>query len=112
MAVIAADGLGTAKLEWTPHEFLAVQLTDGSAGLLDGTHGDKGKPFRTLGAVVHHDLGITDTADTIEKLEEVTLGGIVGQIANVQALCRDIARVWGGRSLTTGFWLTRFTVLA
>jgi hypothetical protein len=111
-AVITADRLGTAELEGAAHEFLAVQFTDCAASFLDGAHGDKGESFGTLGAVVHHDLGIADTTDAVEELEEIALGSIVGQIADIEALGRDIAGVRRRRSLAAGFRLTGFTVLA
>ncbi len=96
MAVVAADGLGTAELEWTTHEFFTAEVRDGTTGFLNRAHGDKGEAFGTLGAVVDDDFRIAHATDAIEELKKVAFRSVVGEIANVKAICVDRSWINGG----------------
>jgi hypothetical protein len=96
VAVVATDGLGTAELEGAAHEFFAAEFRDGSAGFFHRAHGNEGKTFGTLGAIIHHDFRIAHATNTIEELKEIAFRGIVGEIANVKAICVDRSWINGG----------------
>jgi hypothetical protein len=106
VAVVATDGLGTAELEWTTHEFFTAEFRDGSAGFFHRAHGNEGKTFGTLSAIIDDDLRIAHATDAIEELKEITFRGIVGKIADVEAICVD--RSWINRSVFTT-WATGLT---
>ena len=96
VAIITTDGLGTTELERAAHEFFAAEFGDRAAGFFNRAHGDKGEAFGTLGAVIDDDFGITDATDAIEELKEVALRGIIGKIADIEAICFDGGRIDGG----------------
>jgi hypothetical protein len=71
VAVVATDGLSAAELEGAAHEFFTAEFRDGSAGFFHRAHGNEGKTFGTLGAVIDDDFRIADATDAIEELKEV-----------------------------------------
>jgi hypothetical protein len=96
LAITAVAWLGTADLEGATHEFLAAELDDGTASFLDGGHGHEGKAFGTLRAAVNDDFGVTDVAHAVEELKEITLGGVVREIADVKTLGGDFSGIRRG----------------
>ena len=76
-------GFGAADYQLAAHEVFVVQFGDGAAGFLDGKHCDEGEAFGLLGVFVAYDLGVLDLADSVEELEEVTLGGVEGEVPDV-----------------------------
>jgi hypothetical protein len=94
VAITTHVGLGTAELERTAHEVFVAQFDHRTTCFVETAHGDKGKAFGTLCAAVHHDFSITHGAHTIEELHQIALSGIVGQIADVEAVGGDVGRIW------------------
>ena len=86
IVVAAGGGFGTADLQGAAHEVFAMEFSDGATGFFDGAHGDEGEAFGALGAVVDDDFGILDIADAVEEFEQVAFGGVVGEIADVEAI--------------------------
>lgn len=83
---VLADGFGTAELKWAAHELFATQFLHGAACLFNTAHGDKGKAFRALSAVIHDDFGIAHAANATEELKQIALCSIVGKITDIQPL--------------------------
>jgi hypothetical protein len=109
VAIVTTDGLSTAELERAAHEFFAAEFGNGTAGFFNRAHGDKGEAFGTLGAVINDDFGITDAADAIEELKEVALRGIIGKIADIEAVCVDSGGIDRGVFTTRATGLTGLT---
>ena len=76
--------LGSADHEFAAEEFFIVQFFDCALGFVDRLHRDEGETFRALIVAIAHDLGVLNVADAVEELEQIALGCIEGQIANVQ----------------------------
>ena len=76
--------LGSADHEFAAEEFLVVQFFDCALGFVDRLHRDEGETFRALIVAIAHDLGVLNVADAVEELEQIALGCIEGQIANVE----------------------------
>ena len=74
-----------ADHQLAPKEFLVVQFLDCALGFLDRLHLDEGEAFRALIVTIAHYFGVLDMADAIEELEEIALGRVEGQIADVKA---------------------------
>lgn len=114
-AVLAGtDRLSTAELQSAVHEIFTAEFLNGTACFFHAAHGDKGKAFGALRAVVHHDFAVTDTAQAAEEFKEVALGGVIGEIAHVEAFGADVRRI-DGDWLTTwlGFtWWAAAVVIA
>src|SRR5207244_3448250 len=81
-----------ADHELTPEEFLVVQFIHRALGLLDRLHLDEGETFRALIVAIAHHFGVLDVADAVEQLEEIALGCVEGQIADVKTRRRDFDR--------------------
>src|SRR5437763_15131966 len=76
--------LGSADHEFAAEEFLVVQFFDCALGFVGRLHRDEGETFRALIVAIAHDLGVLNVADAVEELEQIALGCIEGQIANVE----------------------------
>jgi len=76
--------LGAAYHEFATEEFLVMQFLHGPLRFFDGLHLHKSKALRTLVMPVTYDLGVLHVADTVEELEEIALGRVERQIANVE----------------------------
>jgi hypothetical protein len=98
--IAATDWLCAAQLERAAHEVFPAEFCHGATRFIHGTHGHKGKSFGALSAVVDHDFGIADAADTIEQLEKVAFGSIVGEITDVKAVSGDTGRIDRSRFTT------------
>jgi hypothetical protein len=85
--------LRAAHDQFTAEEFLVVQFVNGAFRLIDGLHGDEGEAFRPLVVPVGHDFGIVHLADAVEELEQIALGRIEGQVADVKSRRRDFDRL-------------------
>jgi hypothetical protein len=55
-------------------------------------HLHEGKTFRALVMPVTYDLGVLNVSDTVEQFEEIALGSIERQIADVEARRSDFDR--------------------
>ena len=84
-----AIGLGAVHDQGTAHEGLVVEDFDGAFGFIEETHGDKSVAFRAMGVSVVDNVDISDGADAFEKVFDVLLGGIVGEVADIETLGVD-----------------------
>jgi hypothetical protein len=50
---------------------------------------DERETFRSLVVAIAHDFGVLDMADAVEEFEEIALGRVEGQIADVKTRGRD-----------------------
>ena len=78
-------------------KFFVVQFLHRALRFLDSLHLDKRKTFRTLVVPIAYDLCVVHVANAIEQVEEIALGGVERQVANVETRRRDF----------NPFWLTR-----
>ena len=75
--------------QFAAEEFLVVQFRDGAFGFVHSQHLHEGKTFRALIMFVGDDFRVLHLADAIEQLEEIALGGVEGEIADVETRRRD-----------------------
>jgi len=66
-------------------KFLVVQFLHRAFRFLDGLHLHKRKTLRALVVTIAYDLCVLHVANAVEQFEEIALGGIEGQVANVEA---------------------------
>ncbi len=77
-------GFSAAHDQPSAEEFLVVQFLHRAFGFLDGLHLNKGKTFRALIVPVAYDLRVLHVSNAVEQFEEVALGSVEGQVANVE----------------------------
>src|SRR6266404_1743039 len=77
-------GLCATHHEPAAEEFFVVQFLDGAFCFFDGSHLHKGKSLRALVMPITHDLRVLHVPHTVEQLEEIALGGVEGQVADVK----------------------------
>src|SRR5215468_9232440 len=65
-------------------KFLVVQLLHRAFRFLDGLHLDKRKTFRALVVPITYDLCVLHVSNAVEQVEEIALGGVERQVANVE----------------------------
>ena len=97
LAWLMLIGLRAAHNKPAPEEFLVVQFLHSAFRFLDGLHLHKRKTFRTLVVPIAYDLCVMHVANAVEQFEEIALGSVEGQVANVKTRRRDF----------NPFWLTR-----
>jgi len=90
-------GFRAAHNEPATEEFLVVQFLHSALRFLDGLHLHKRKTFRALIVPVAYDLCVLHVANAVKQLEEIALGGVEGQVANVETRRRDFNPFWLAR---------------
>jgi hypothetical protein len=85
-------GFCAAYNEPAAEEFFVMQFLHGAFCFLDCLHLHEGKTFRALVMPVTYDLGVLNVSDTVEQFEEIALGSIERQIADVKARRSDFDR--------------------
>ncbi len=83
--------------ELTSHEELIVEDFDGALGFVDVDHFNETVALRAMGGAVVDDLDAADGSDAFEQLFEIALGGVVGEVAHIDAAVLDggwIASTW------------------
>jgi hypothetical protein len=90
-------GFRAAHNEPATEEFLVVQFLHGAFRFLDGLHLHKRKTFRALVVPIAYDLCVMHVANAIEQVEEIALGGVERQVANVETRRRDLNPFWLAR---------------
>ena len=90
-------GFRAAHNEPATEEFLVVQFLHSAFRFLDGLHLHKRKTFRALVVPIAYDLCVLHVSNAVEQVEEIALGGVERQVANVKTRRRDF----------NPFWLTR-----
>ena len=78
-------GFRAAHDESATEEFLVVQFLHRAFRFVDGLHLHKRKTLRALVVTIAYDLCVLHVANAVEQFEEIALGGIEGQVANVEA---------------------------
>ena len=66
-----------------------MQFVHRALGFLDRLHRDESETFRALVVAITYDFGVLDMANAVEKLEEIALGCVEGQIADVKTRRSD-----------------------
>lgn len=66
------------------HVLLVMQFIDRPQGFVEALHIDKRIALGTLGARVVHDFYIGHGADTFEEFDQIGLGGVVREIADIK----------------------------
>ena len=82
-------GFRTAYHEPATEEFLVVQFLHRAFGFLDVLHLYKRKTFRALVVPIAYDLCVLHVSNPVEQVEEIALGGVERQIANVETRRRN-----------------------
>jgi hypothetical protein len=90
-------GFRAAHNEPATEEFLVVQFLYSAFRFLDGLHLYERKTFRALVVPIAYDLRVLHVSNAVEQIEEVALGGIEGQVANVETRRRDFNTFWLAR---------------
>jgi hypothetical protein len=85
-------GFCAADNEPSTEEFLVVQFPHGAFCFFDRLHLHEGKTFRALVMPVTYDLGVLNMSNTVEQFEEVALGSVERQVADVKARRSDFDR--------------------
>lgn len=85
-----------------------MEHLDGALGFLDEAHGHKSVAFRAMGIPVVDDVDIANRSDAFEKVFDVLLVGIVGEVAKVETLGVDPGGVWNLALATTTFSTATF----
>ena len=78
-------------------KFLVVQFLHSAFRFLDGLHLDKCKTFRALVMPIAYDLCVLHVANAVEQFEQIALGGVERQVANVETRRRDFNPFWLAR---------------
>ena len=65
-------------------KFLVVQFLHGASCFLDALHLHKSKTFRALVVPIAYNLCVLHVSNAVEQFEEIALGGVKRQIANVE----------------------------
>ncbi len=65
-------------------KFLVVQLLHRAFRFLNGLHLHKSEPLRALVVPVTYDLRVLDVPHAVEQFEEIALGRVEGQVADIK----------------------------
>lgn len=90
-------GFRAAHNEPATEEFLVVQFLYSAFRFLDGLHLHKRKTFRALVVPIAYDLCVLHVSNAVEQVEEIALGGVERQVANVETRRRDFNPFWLAR---------------
>jgi len=82
-------GLRATHNEPATEKFFVVQFLHSSFRFLDGLHLHKRKTFRALVVPIAYDLCVLHVTNAVEQFEEIALGGIERQVADVETRRRD-----------------------
>jgi len=86
-------GLRATDHESAAEEFLVVQFLHGPLRFLNGLHLNECKTFRALIMSVTYDLSVLHVSYAVEQFEEIALGGIEGQVADIKTRRSDFDRL-------------------
>ena len=90
-------GFRAADDESTTEEFLVVQFLHRAFRFVNRLHLHKRKTLRALVMPITYDLCVLHVSNAVEQFEEIALGGIEGQVANVKTRRRDFNPLWFAR---------------
>jgi hypothetical protein len=77
-------GFRAAHNKPATEEFLVMQFLDRAFRFLDSLHLHKRKTFRSLVVPIAYDLCVLYVSNTVEQVEEIALGGVERQVADVE----------------------------
>ncbi len=77
-------GLRATNNESATKEFFVMQFLHGAFRFLNGLHLNERKTFRALIMPVTYDLSVLHVAHAVEQFEEIALGGVEGQVADIK----------------------------
>ena len=97
LARLVLIGFRAAHNEPATEEFLVVQFFYRAFRFLNGLHLNKRKTFRALVVPIAYDLCVLHVSNAVEQFEKVALGGVEGQVANVETRRRDFNPLWLAR---------------
>jgi hypothetical protein len=101
-------GFRAAHNKPATEEFLVVQFLHRAFRFLDGLHLHKRKTFRALIVPIAYDLCVLHVSNAVEQFEEIALGSIERQVANVETRRDDFNAFWFARGTR---WLRAITRL-
>ena len=78
-------------------KFLVMQFLYRAFRFLEGLHLHKRKTFRALVVPIAYDLCVLHVSNAVEQFEEIALGGVERQVANVETRRRDFNPFWLAR---------------
>ena len=90
-------GFRAAYDESPTEKFLVVQFFYRAFRFLNGLHLNKRKTFRALVVPIAYDFCVLHVSNAVEQFEKVALGGVEGQVANVETRRRDFNPFWLAR---------------
>jgi len=82
-----------AHHQLAPEKFLIVQFLHCALRFVDRLHLDERETFRALVVTIAHNLRVLDVPDAVKELEQIALGRIERQIANVKTRRSDFDRL-------------------
>jgi hypothetical protein len=97
LARLVLIGFRAAHNEPATEEFLVVQFLHRAFRFLDGLHLHKCKTFRALIMPIAYDLRVLYVSNAVEQFEEIALGSVKRQVANVKTRRRDFNALWLAR---------------
>jgi hypothetical protein len=87
-------GFRAAYDEPATEKFLVVQFFYRAFRFLYGLHLNERKTFRALVVPIAYDLCVLHVPNAVEQFKEIALGGVEGQVANVETRRRDFNPLW------------------
>jgi len=87
-------GFRAAYDEPATEKFLVVQFFYRAFCFLYGLHLNERKTFRALVVPIAYDLCVLHVPNAVEQFKEIALGGVEGQVANVETRRRDFNPLW------------------
>jgi hypothetical protein len=90
-------GFRAAYDEPATEKFLVVQFFYRAFRFLYGLHLNERKTFRALVVPIAYDLCVLHVPNAVEQFKEIALGGVEGQVANVETRRRDFNPFWLAR---------------
>ena len=86
-------GFRSGDRELAPHEELVVENLDGALRFVDVDHLNEAVAFRAVSGAVVDDLHVTNGSDSLEQFLEIALGGVVGEVADIDAAVLNGGRI-------------------
>jgi hypothetical protein len=97
LARLMLIGFRAAHDKPATEKFFIVQFLYRAFRFLDGLHLHKRKTFRALVVAITYNLCVLHVSNAVEQFEEIALGGVERQVANVETRRRDFNSFWLAR---------------
>jgi hypothetical protein len=82
-AAAGVAGFSTTDDQFTAHELLVVEFGYGAFCLVDCVHRHECEALRVLRVPMAYDFRVVDLADAVEEVEQIALGRIEREVADV-----------------------------